>query len=86
MNPTLLLGPDDERLSPTKPVLDFLGRKIPYTPSGGLSFVDARDAATAFITALEKGRHQEKYLLGQANLTFKEFFARLERLSGVWHR
>ena len=83
MTPTLLLGPDDERLSSTKVVLDFLGRKIPYTPSGGLSFVDARDAAAAFITALEKGRHQEKYLLGAANMTFKEFFERLERLSGV---
>jgi dihydroflavonol-4-reductase len=83
INPTLLLGPDDDRLSSTKPVLDFLGRKIPYTPSGGLSFVDARDAAAAFVTALEKGRHQEKYLLGAANMTFAEFFARLERLSGV---
>jgi dihydroflavonol-4-reductase len=83
MNPSLLLGPDDERLSSTKPVLDFLGRKIPYSPSGGLSFVDARDAASAFLAALEKGRHQEKYLLGAANMTFAEFFARLERLSGV---
>jgi dihydroflavonol-4-reductase len=83
VNPTLLLGPEDERLSSTKVVLDFLGRKIPYTPSGGLSFVDARDTAAAFIAALEKGRHQEKYLLGAANLTFREFFARLERLSGV---
>jgi len=83
LNPTLLLGPDDERLSSTKVVLDFLGRKVPYTPSGGLSFVDARDAASAFIAALEKGVHQEKYLLGSANITFAEFFARIERLSGV---
>jgi len=83
LNPSLLLGPDDERLSSTKPVLDFLGRKIPYTPSGGLNFVDARDAATAFVSALEKGRHQEKYLLGSANMTFPQFFGRLERLSGV---
>lgn len=83
LNPSLLLGTDDERLSSTKPVLDFLARKIPYTPSGGLSFVDARDAATAFINALEKGRHQEKYLLGAANMTFAQFFGRLERLSGV---
>lgn len=83
MNPSLLLGPDDERLSSTKPVLDFLGRKIPYTPAGGLNFVDARDAATAFISAVEKGGHQEKYLLGAANMTFPEFFGRLERLSGV---
>lgn len=83
MNPSLLLGPDDERLSSTKPVLDLLGRKIPYCPSGGLSFVDARDAAAAFIAALEKGKHQEKYLLGSANMTFEQFFGRLERLSGV---
>lgn len=83
MNPSLLLGPDDERLSSTKPVLDFLGRKIPFTPSGGLNFVDVRDAAAAFITAVEKGGHQEKYLLGAANMTFSEFFGRLERLSGV---
>lgn len=83
MNPTLLLGPNDERLSSTKVVLDFLARKIPYTPSGGLSIVDTRDAASAFINAVEKGRHQEKYLLGSANLTFADFFGRLERLSGV---
>lgn len=83
MNPSLLLGPDDERLSSTKVVLDFLARKIPYCPSGGLNFVDARDAAAAFIAALEKGRHQEKYLLGAENITFSQFFGRLERLSGV---
>jgi dihydroflavonol-4-reductase len=83
LNPSLLLGTRDERLSSTKPVLDFLARKIPYTPSGGLNFVDARDAAAAFINALEKGRHQEKYLLGAANMNFAQFFGRLERLSGV---
>jgi len=83
LNPSLLLGPDDERLSSTKPVLDFLARKIPYSPSGGLNFVDARDAASAFISAVEKGKHQEKYLLGSANMTFPQFFGRLERLSGV---
>jgi len=83
MNPSLLLGPEDERLSSTKPVLDFLARKVPYCPGGGLSFVDARDAAPAFIAALERGEHQEKYLLGAANMTFADFFGRLERLSGV---
>jgi dihydroflavonol-4-reductase len=83
LSPTLLLGPGDERLSSTKVVLDFLGRKIPYCPSGGLNIVDTRDVAAAFINSVEKGRHQEKYLLGALNLTFEEFFGRLERLSGV---
>jgi dihydroflavonol-4-reductase len=83
MNPSLLLGPGDERLSSSKIVLDFLAKKIPYIPSGGLSFVDARDAASAFINAVERGKHQEKYLLGAANMSFAVFLGRLERLSGV---
>ena len=83
LNPSLLLGPGDASLSSTKPILDFLAGKIPYSPGGGLNFVDARDAAAAFIAALDKGQHQEKYLLGAANMTFNELFGRLERLSGV---
>jgi len=83
MNPSLLLGPGDERLSSTKVVLDFLARKIAFTPNGGLNFVDVRDAAAAFIAALEKGADGEKYLLGAANMTFDDLFGRLARLSGV---
>lgn len=83
LNPSLLLGAGDDRLSSTKVVLDFMAKKLPVTPSGGLNFVDARDAANAFVHALDKGRHGERYLLGAVNWTFSEFFGRLERLSGV---
>jgi dihydroflavonol-4-reductase len=83
LNPSLLLGEGDDRLSSTKVVLDFMAKKLPITPGGGLNFVDARDAATAFLHALDRGRHQERYLLGAINWTVKEFFARLERLTGV---
>jgi dihydroflavonol-4-reductase len=83
MNPSLLLGPGDERLSSTKMVLDFMARKIGAVPMGGLSFVDARDAAKAFRTAMQKGRHGERYLLGAANWTFERFFGRLERLTKI---
>jgi dihydroflavonol-4-reductase len=83
MNPSLLLGPGDERLSSTKVVLDFLSRKIPVVPKGGLSFVDVRDAARAFRAAARQGAHGERYLLGAANWTFAEFFGRLERLTKV---
>ena len=83
MNPSLLLGPGDDRLSSTKVVLDFLARKIPTVPKGGLSFVDARDAAQAFRAAMRKGAHGERYLLGAANWTFEKFFGRLERITKV---
>lgn len=83
LNPSLLLGSGDERLSSTKVVLDFMAKKLPITPTGGLNFVDARDAASAFMHALDNGRHQERYLLGAVNWTVKDFFSRLERLTGV---
>jgi dihydroflavonol-4-reductase len=83
MNPSLLLGPGDERLSSTKVILDFMARKIGAVPTGGVSFVDARDAATTFKAAMKKGRHGERYLLGAANWTFNKFFGRLERLTKV---
>lgn len=83
MNPSLLLGPGDERLSSTKVVLDFMARKISAVPNGGVSFVDARDAAKAFQVAMKKGRHGERYLLGAANWTFDRFFGRLERLTKI---
>jgi dihydroflavonol-4-reductase len=83
LNPSLLLGPGDARLSSTDVVWKFMKRRLPAMPGGGLSFVDVRDAAQAFAAALERGRPGERYLLGGANMRFREFFGRLERLSGV---
>ncbi len=83
MRPTLLLGPGDRRMSSTRDVALFLQRKIPAVASGGLSFVDARDAADGFIRAMERAEPGNSYLLGQANLSFESFFERLEALSGV---
>ena len=42
--------------SSTEDVRLFLERRIPAVPGGGLSFVDARDAAEAMALAMEKGR------------------------------
>ena len=83
MNPSLLLGPDDDRLSSTKVVLDFMARKITAVPNGGLNFVDVRDTARAFRAAMERGRHGHRYLIGAVNWTFVKFFDRLERLTKI---
>lgn len=83
LNPSLLLGPGDRRLSSTDVVFKFLERRIPAMPGGGLSFVDVRDAAAAFAAALTRGVPGERYLVAGANLAFADFFGRLERLSGV---
>jgi dihydroflavonol-4-reductase len=83
VNPSLLLGPGDRRLSSTGDVRKFIKRKIPVVPDGGINFVDARDAAEATANALTRGRPGERYLLGGPNWTMKEFFARLGRVANV---
>ncbi|HSN25532.1 MAG TPA: NAD-dependent epimerase/dehydratase family protein [Kofleriaceae bacterium] len=83
VNPSLLLGPGDRRLSSTGDVRRFLKKQIPTIPDGGINFVDARDAALATANALDKGRAGERYLLGGPNWTTKEFFERLGRVANV---
>ncbi|MCL2778987.1 MAG: NAD-dependent epimerase/dehydratase family protein [Polyangiaceae bacterium] len=83
VNPTLLLGPGDVHGSSTEDVRLFLERKIPAIPSGGMSYVDARDAAEGMCLAMDRGTGGRRYLLGACNLTIGEFFGRLERISGV---
>jgi dihydroflavonol-4-reductase len=83
VNPTLLLGPGDINGSSSEDVRLFLERRIPAVPPGGLSYVDARDAADAMRLAFEKGTPGRRYLVGACNVTLREFFARLSRVSGV---
>jgi dihydroflavonol-4-reductase len=83
VNPTLLLGPGDLRGSSTEDIRLFLERRIPAVPSGGLSYVDARDAAEAMRLAMSRGEPGQRYLVGACNLTIRDFFARLSRVSGV---
>ena len=83
VNPSLLLGPGDRRLSSTGDVRKFMKRQIPTCPDGGINFVDARDAAVATANALTHGRAGERYLLGGPNWTMREFFDRLGRVAKV---
>ncbi|MBN1208080.1 MAG: NAD-dependent epimerase/dehydratase family protein [Myxococcaceae bacterium] len=82
LNPSLLMGPGDDRLSSTWTVVKFLNRELPAMPGGGMSFVDARDAADAFVSALTRGELYGRHLMG-VNMSMADFFERLERLTGV---
>src|SRR5439155_1034417 len=63
MNPSLLLGPGDDRLSSTKVILDFMARKITAVPNGGLSFVDVRDTGDTLNDTVQYVR--ENFLGGK---------------------
>ncbi len=83
VNPSILYGPGDRRMSSTGDIRRFLRGQIPVIPRGGINFVDARDAADATVAAMAQGRPGERYLLGGPNWTMKEFFGRLARVAKV---
>jgi dihydroflavonol-4-reductase len=83
MRPTLLLGPGDRRESSTGDVVLFMRQRIPAPMPGGISFVDVRDTAEAFILAMEQAAPGSTYLLGACNLTLVDFFKRLEDITGI---
>lgn len=82
--PSWMWGPGD--WAPTaagKLVLDFLKQKLPGVVDGGASIVDVRDVARATITAVDRGKSGERYIVGGSYLDFAAILAMLERITGV---
>jgi len=83
LNPSLLLGPEDERLGSSQLIVRFLRRELAAVPAGGLNFVDVRDCAEVTLKAMTEGRPGERYLLGGPNMTFGAFFELLGKVTDV---
>ena len=83
VNPSLLLGPGDDRNSSTRDVALFLKGKILAIPRGGLNFVDVRDVAAGLITAMQSGSCGERYILAGSNWTFQKLIRAVSEISGL---
>jgi hopanoid-associated sugar epimerase len=83
VNPTLPTGPGDlGRSPPTQMMLDFCrGRRREYL-SADLNLIDVRDVALGMVRALEHGRTGRRYLLGHENLSIRDIFRKLSKLTG----
>lgn len=81
---TFLIGPNDPIPSPSGQLLvAYLNRRVPGYPAGGLNFIDARDTARALIRSAEVGKVGERYIIGNRNMRFREFFGLIEEVTGV---
>jgi dihydroflavonol-4-reductase len=84
VNPTLPVGPGDRGISPpTRMMLDFCQGKRGEYLDAELNLIDVRDVAEGMVRALERGRPGRRYLLGAENLSIREVFVRLSRLTGI---
>ena len=83
VNPSTPVGPMDKRPTPTgKIIVDFLNGKMPAYLDTGLNFVDVHDVAMGHWLASIHGRVGERYILGNKNMTLREFLETLARIVG----
>jgi dihydroflavonol-4-reductase len=84
VNPSTPVGEMDIKPTPTgQMIVDFMNRGMPAYVETGLNLVDVRDVAEGHVLAAEKGRVGEKYILGNRDMTLKEIFDALSRLTGI---
>lgn len=84
VNPTTPVGAGDVKPTPTgQLIVDFLNGRMPAYVNTGLNLIDVADVARGHILALERGRVGERYILGNANLTFKDILSLLEQVTGL---
>lgn len=82
LNPSLLLGPGDSEGSSNGDLKVLARGLVPLAPSGGLAFVDVRDAAAAVVSSLRHARPGERYLISNHNWTLRDFFDRAASVIG----
>jgi dihydroflavonol-4-reductase len=83
LNPSNPIGPRDLKPTPTGAlILSVLKGNLPGYVDGGINVVDVEDVAVAHVRAMEKGRPGEKYVLGNANLSIRDYFQLIAEMGG----
>ncbi len=83
VNPTNPCGAHDIMPTPNgQLIINILKGKLPGYVDGGINVSDIGDTAKGHVLAMEKGRGGEKYVLGNTNVSVKEYFDLIAQLGG----
>lgn len=82
INPTFMLGAYDTKPSSGRIILMSLNKKLVFYPPGGKNFVHVEDVAKGIMKSIETGQDGEKYLLANENLSFHDFFIKVNKIVG----
>jgi dihydroflavonol-4-reductase len=83
VNPTNPCGPRDIMPTPNgQLIISIIKGKLPGYVDGGINVSDIGDTAKGHVLAMEKGKPGEKYVLGNTNVSVKEYFDLIAHLGG----
>jgi dihydroflavonol-4-reductase len=84
VNPAFPFGERDSAPTPTGAyILAALRKKLPGTVDAGFCVVDVDDCAEGHVLAAERGRVGERYILGNHNVRYRDFYALVGQIAGV---
>ena len=84
VHPSGMLGPHDFGHSHlTQLVLDFCNGKLGACVKGGYDFVDVRDVAAGILSAAQRGRTGECYILSNRYVEIKELLDTISEVRGT---
>ena len=83
LSPGIILGPGDAYLTSSQLVLRYLRGELHHHMRGGGTYCDVRDAADAYVAALERWQPGQHYILAGTNLSHEEFREQLQRVTGL---
>jgi dihydroflavonol-4-reductase len=83
VQPSGILGPyDSSRNHLVQMVSDYIFGKLPACVRGGYDFVDVRDVASGCLSAAEKGRSGECYILSNQHCGIKDILDMVRHVCG----
>ncbi len=83
VNPSTPIGPRDVRPTPTgRIIIEAASGRMPAFVDTGLNLVHVDDCALGHLSALERGRIGERYILGGENVLLADMLADIARLVG----
>jgi dihydroflavonol-4-reductase len=83
VNPTFMFGAWDWKPTSGTMILEVASGKVLAWTGGGNNFVDVEDVASAILAAVDRGVVGERYILGNANWTYREAFTRIAGVIGA---
>jgi dihydroflavonol-4-reductase len=83
VNPAFVFGAGDLNFNAGRMIKDVYNRLLPFYPLGGICVIDVDIVAETIMTAMEKGRTGERYIIGGENITYKQLVDTISKVTGA---
>jgi dihydroflavonol-4-reductase len=83
VNPGTIYGSADAKKSSRKMQVKVAQGRLPFYTSGGVNVVPVEDVIQGIMSAVQRGKNAERYILGGDNFTIQSLFETIADCAGV---